>query len=100
MKSLFGLTFICCLPISAFSPQDFKLHPHKDYLRKAIFWEALEAGFASIEVDVILKDGGLMVAQEAESVKPELSLKSLYLEPIRSAKTGRHYRRIWVSFTG
>lgn len=80
------LVLVCLLPISAFSQQDFKLHSHNDYLRKKPFWEAFEAGCASIEVDVILKDGELMVAHETESINPELTLKSLYLEPIRSAK--------------
>lgn len=87
MKNLLRLiVLVCLLPISAFSQQSFKLHSHNDYLRDVPFWEAFEAGCESIEVDVILKDGGLMVAHEVESIKPELTLKSLYLEPIRSAK--------------
>ncbi|WP_198672977.1 alkaline phosphatase [Algoriphagus litoralis] len=82
-KSLFVLFFL--LPSLLFAQQDFKLHSHNDYLRNVPFWEAFGAGAASIEVDVILQDGSLMVAHEKESIQPERTLRSLYLEPIRKA---------------
>lgn len=74
------------LPFAAFAQEDFRLHSHNDYLRNVPFWEAFGAGTASIEVDVILQSGSLMVAHEKESIRPELTLKSLYLEPIQKAK--------------
>ena len=83
---LFIAAFSCFLALSAICQQDFRIHSHNDYLRKAPFWEAFEAGAASIEVDVILQERGLMVAHEKESIRPELTLKSLYLEPIFQAK--------------
>jgi alkaline phosphatase len=64
----------------------FKLHSHNDYLRKVPFWEAFGAGCASIEADVILQDGELMVAHERATIKKERTLKSLYLSPIQKAK--------------
>lgn len=64
----------------------FKLHSHNDYLRKVPFWEAFGAGCASIEADVILQDGELMVAHENATIKKERTLKSLYLSPIQKAK--------------
>ncbi|WP_051315409.1 alkaline phosphatase [Algoriphagus terrigena] len=82
-KGLFVLLFLA--PVWLFAQQDFKLHSHNDYLRNVPFWEAFGAGAASIEVDVILQDGGLMVAHEKESIQPELTLRSLYLEPIQKA---------------
>ncbi|OOG77109.1 phosphatidylinositol-specific phospholipase C/glycerophosphodiester phosphodiesterase family protein [Algoriphagus sp. A40] len=83
---LFFAAFSCFLALSGFCQQDFRIHSHNDYLRKAPFWEAFEAGAASIEVDVILQENGLMVAHEKESIQPELTLKSIYLEPISEAK--------------
>jgi alkaline phosphatase len=65
----------------------YKLHSHNDYLRPVPFWDAFGAGSASIEVDVILQDGKLMAAHESESIKPEHTLKSLYLEQIQKAKS-------------
>lgn len=80
---LFTLTFFA--PALLFAQQDFKLHSHNDYLQNVPFWEAFGAGAASIEVDVILREGKLMVAHEAESIKSELTLRSLYFEPIQKA---------------
>ncbi len=87
MKNLRSILFtaIFLLPVTLFAQQDFKLHSHNDYLRNVPFWEAFGAGAASIEVDVILQEGKLMVAHEAESIKPELTLRSLYFEPIHNA---------------
>ncbi|MCS4436658.1 alkaline phosphatase [Aquiflexum gelatinilyticum] len=65
----------------------YKLHSHNDYLRTVPFWDAFGAGCASIEVDVILRNGSLMAAHEAENIRPERTLKSLYLEPIQKAKS-------------
>lgn len=80
---LFGLLFL--FPVLLFAQQDFKLHSHNDYLRNVPFWEAFGAGAASIEVDVILQNGKLMVAHEVETIKPEWTLRSLYFEPIQEA---------------
>lgn len=86
---------ICLLIICAFlnfhfsiaqEYKSFKLHSHNDYLRKVPFWEAFGAGCASIEADVILQDGELMVAHEKATIKKERTLKSLYLSPIQKAK--------------
>jgi glycerophosphoryl diester phosphodiesterase len=45
--------------------------------------EAVERGFASVEVDVVLVDGVLYVAHEEESVRPSGTLAHLYLDPLR-----------------
>ncbi len=89
MKKLlrFFLVVFVFLSQEAFSQQDFKLHSHNDYLRNVPFWEAFGAGAASIEVDVILQNGELLAAHEKESIQPERTLKSLYLEPIQKAKS-------------
>lgn len=79
------LVLLLLLPAVLFAQQDFKLHSHNDYLRNVPFWEAFAADAASIEVDVILQNGNLMVAHEKETIKPELTLRSLYLEPIQNA---------------
>lgn len=90
MKKIFFLllssTFLALLAVGQDLPTS-KLHSHNDYLRTVPFWDAFGAGCASIEVDVILRNGGLMAAHEAESIRPERTLKSLYLEPIQKAKS-------------
>jgi alkaline phosphatase len=83
------LLFILLLPVrSVFAQEnlDFKLHSHNDYLRNVPFWEAYSVPCQSIEVDVILENNQLMVAHERQSIKPQNTLQSLYLDPIRKAK--------------
>lgn len=62
---------------------DFKIHSHNDYLQKVPFWEAYAANAASIEADVILKDGKLFVAHEPSSIQETRILQTLYFDPIR-----------------
>jgi glycerophosphoryl diester phosphodiesterase len=45
--------------------------------------EALENGFCSIEVDVWLVDGRLLVAHDIEGVRAERTLETLYLNPLK-----------------
>lgn len=47
-------------------------------------FDALEAGCISVEADVWLKDGDLLVGHTENSLKPARSLKSLYLHPLHS----------------
>lgn len=69
-------------------------HAHNDYEHPRPLLDALELGFASIEADIHLIDGTLFVAHDAEDVKPERTLESLYLDPLRdhiSRNGGRVY---------
>jgi alkaline phosphatase len=61
----------------------FAVHSHNDYLQPVPFWDAFSAGCASIEVDVILQDGGLMVAHEKASIQAPRTFENLYLKPIQ-----------------
>lgn len=72
--------------INAQDEKDFKIHSHNDYQRNVPFWEALGVGCASIEADVILMDGELMVAHERQSIKHGRTLRTLYLSPIKNAR--------------
>jgi hypothetical protein len=69
-------------------------HAHNDYEHKRPLFEALENGFCSVEADVFLVDGKLLVGHTRSSVKPERTLESLYLDPLRErakANNGRIY---------
>lgn len=57
-------------------------HAHNDYLHPKPLWDALAAGFQSVEADIFLVDGNLLVAHEKESINPAKSLRQLYLEPL------------------
>ncbi len=58
-------------------------HSHNDYEQSRPLLEALENGFGSIEADVFLVKGQLLVGHNSFRLKPHLTLESMYLEPLR-----------------
>jgi hypothetical protein len=58
-------------------------HAHNDYEHKRPLLDALERGFCSVEADVHLVDGQLLVAHNRSQVKPGRTLQALYLDPLR-----------------
>ena len=65
------------------SEKKMLIHSHNDYAQKRPFWGAYEAGADSIEADVFLVDGDLLVAHSRKDLKKENTLRRLYLEPLR-----------------
>ncbi len=61
----------------------FRAHAHNDYEHARPLQDALDRGFCSIEADVHLVGGKLLVAHDLKDVKPERTLEALYLEPLR-----------------
>lgn len=59
-------------------------HAHNDYQHARPLFGALEHGFRSVEADVHLVDGQLLVAHHRDSVKADRTLESLYLAPLRT----------------
>lgn len=59
-----------------------KAHSHNDYMRKRPLLEALDAGFCSVEADIFLIDGELLVAHDLDKCKPENTLQRMYLDPL------------------
>jgi glycerophosphoryl diester phosphodiesterase len=57
-------------------------HAHNDYLHTRPLLDALDQGFTSVEADVFLVDGKLLVAHERATLKPDRTLEALYLEPL------------------
>lgn len=84
MRSLFvslglaGSTLIAAEPVPL-----VHAHAHNDYEHARPLAEALERGFCSVEADVYLVEGRLLVAHDRKDVKPERTLASLYLDPLR-----------------
>jgi hypothetical protein len=60
-----------------------RAHAHNDYARPRPLHDALERGFGSIEVDVVLLDGEIFVAHELAEVRRSDTLARLYLEPLK-----------------
>lgn len=58
-------------------------HAHNDYLHTRPLLDALDQGFCSVEADIFLVDGKLLVAHNRQATKPERTLQALYLDPLR-----------------
>jgi hypothetical protein len=69
-------------------------HAHNDYEHTHPLFDALSHGFASVEADINLVDGQLLVAHNPSEVKPERTLQALYLDPLR-ARAARFGGRIY-----
>jgi hypothetical protein len=69
-------------------------HAHNDYVHPRPLFDALDHGFCSVEADVFLTRGQLLVGHTAFDLKPERTLERLYLDPLRErikANGGRVY---------
>jgi hypothetical protein len=70
-------------------------HAHNDYEHKRPLFDALDHGFCSVEADVFLERDQLLVGHATQDLRPERTLKKLYLDPLRErvrANNGRVYR--------
>jgi hypothetical protein len=70
-------------------------HAHNDYEHARPLFDALDHGFCSVEADIYLVDGKLLVAHNRPDVKPERTLEALYLDPLLArvrAGNGSVYR--------
>ncbi|WP_411083442.1 phosphatidylinositol-specific phospholipase C/glycerophosphodiester phosphodiesterase family protein [Streptomyces sp. cmx-18-6] len=65
-------------------------HAHNDYLHPRPLYDALAHGFTSVEADVFLVDGELLVAHEPAELHPERTLAALYLDPLRALVRAGH----------
>jgi hypothetical protein len=71
-------------------------HAHNDYVRGRPLLDAVARGFASVEVDVVLRDGELFVAHEASEIRANDTFSRLYLEPLRGL-IGRNGGHVYAS---
>lgn len=72
-----------------------RAHAHNDYVHKRPLLDALEQGFCSVEADVYLVDGELLVGHTRLDLRPERTLEKLYLAPLKErvrVNGGRVYR--------
>jgi hypothetical protein len=58
-------------------------HAHNDYEHPHPLFDALSHGFPSVEADIHLVDGQLLVAHDRSQVNAARTLQSLYLDPLR-----------------
>jgi Glycerophosphoryl diester phosphodiesterase family len=74
-----------------------KAHAHNDYWHTRPLLDALEHGFTSVEADIWLVDGELLVGHDKEELRHESTLKSLYLDPLRE-RIKRHHGSVYPGY--
>jgi hypothetical protein len=79
---LFFFTVCCSLSGLAVEPL-IHAHAHNDYEHNRPLFDALDQGFCSVEADIYLVEGKLLVAHHLTEVKPGRTLQALYLDPLR-----------------
>lgn len=90
MKQLIKQTFITAALIGAAvtayaQPKVYTVanaHAHNDYANAIPFYYAYEKGFGSVEADVFVVNGQLMVAHNIKEIDPKRTLKGMYIDPL------------------
>ncbi|MHB8519607.1 MAG: phosphatidylinositol-specific phospholipase C/glycerophosphodiester phosphodiesterase family protein [Limisphaerales bacterium] len=72
-----------------------RTHAHNDYEHQHPLFDALSHGFCSVEADIYLVDGRLLVAHDRDQVRPDRTLAALYLEPLRE-RIKRNHGRVYL----
>lgn len=89
MKRLFLSITVFVLLVSSLPAQQIKYtvanaHSHNDYVHKVRFWDAWQNGFGSIEANIILDNGDLLIAHDPIPPGQERrTLDSFYLAPLQ-----------------
>jgi hypothetical protein len=60
-----------------------RAHAHNDYAHARPLLDALDNGFCSVEADVFLVDGRLLVGHDRKDLAPDRTLVDLYLKPLQ-----------------
>ncbi|MEV7795489.1 phosphatidylinositol-specific phospholipase C/glycerophosphodiester phosphodiesterase family protein [Streptomyces sp. NPDC087512] len=72
----------------------WRAHAHNDYEHTRPLLDALDHRFGSVEADIHLVDGRLLVAHDPEDLDPSRTLESLYLDPL-AARVRAHHGRVY-----
>ena len=87
LRSIVSVIFVSGVSVlTAADPAPLPLphaHAHNDYWHERPLFDALDAGFCSVEADVFLVDGQLLVGHDRHELRPERTLQTLYLDPLR-----------------
>ncbi|MBL9190348.1 MAG: phosphatidylinositol-specific phospholipase C/glycerophosphodiester phosphodiesterase family protein [Opitutaceae bacterium] len=94
-RGLLFFAFVAVRLIAAEPAVLVRAHAHNDYAHPRPLAEALERGFGSVEADIWLIDGALLVAHDRKDVHPTRTLASLYLEPLRE-RVGKNGGRVYA----
>jgi len=78
-----------------------RAHAHNDYHHRLPLFDALRHGFCSVEADIFLQEGLLLVGHDRHELRPGRTLQALYLDPLRArvARRGGEVYQGGAAFT-
>ena len=76
------LAAMLCACAAALAQRPILIHSHNDYCRRVPFYQAYAQGVYSIEADLFLHEGQLLVGHDPEDLAPDMTFEGLYVEPI------------------
>jgi hypothetical protein len=79
--SVIGLACLSAAMVLAAEPLE-NAHAHNDYWHERPLFDALDRGFASVEADLFLVNGLLLVGHDSAELNSDRTLESLYLKPL------------------
>ncbi len=71
-----------------------RAHAHNDYRHERPLLDALDQGFCSVEADIYLVDGQLLVGHDRHELTPGRTLQRLYLDPLQQ-RVRQHGGRVY-----
>ncbi|WP_232847683.1 phosphatidylinositol-specific phospholipase C/glycerophosphodiester phosphodiesterase family protein [Occultella kanbiaonis] len=86
-------------PVDLGDPLD-AAHAHNDYEHERPLFDALSHGCTSVEADVWLVDGELLVAHDLADVDSDRTLESLYLDPLTDLIRSGQGRSVYPDWDG
>jgi hypothetical protein len=89
------LILVCCFTFACMAVQGTQVlfqeptplaraHAHNDYRHHRPLLDALAHGFTSVEADIYLVDGQLLVAHDRDEIQAHRTLQALYLDPLKA----------------
>ncbi len=76
------LAAMLCACAAALAQRPILIHSHNDYCRRVPFYQAYAQGVYSIEADLFLHEGQLLVGHDPEDLASDMTFEGLYVEPI------------------
>jgi glycerophosphoryl diester phosphodiesterase len=92
------LSALLGLSVGAQTVPLLRAHAHNDYLHTRPLLDALEQGFCSVEADIYLTNGLLLVAHDLDKAWASNTLEKLYLDPLL-ARVNQNKGRVYVQPT-
>ncbi len=93
-KIAMGLSALM-LSVWASAQPPMLIHSHNDYCRRMPFYQAYAQGVHSIEADVFLHKGKLLVGHDIEDLRDEMTFEQMYVRPLVTL-FGRNGGKAWA----